>query len=1031
MQQRIIYAQPTGGEQRVPRMSAQLRAISIEYTYNELMQATMNWHSSRKLGSGTYGAVYKGELEDGSEVAIKVIDLKALAGHGTSAEMSGFEEEVTMLSKFRHPNLVTLLGWGKQDTHNTSYRYLVYELLAGGDAFQRLQKSKVRSANGMPFHWYERLSVCLDAATGLSHMHNSKPKAFHRDIKSANILLDRHGTAKMADFGLSCTSARTGALHVTVKNISGTPGYACPLYSRTGRVTEGSEVYSTGMVYLELLTGLAPATADPTRPGGIAYPVGEVIQPNHPGALERCMGNIDASAGWPLPLAQEFGKMAIRCLHIPDESQRPRFVDLVRSVRDMMNRYPKPSQPHPGAFPAAVPAGVHAAQQAGYPGAAAVRPAAQQVQRAGSFSSGQPVARLASGAGGVSAQAARPTAPSGVDFEGPFFALELVRAVGVELEELPSDRRRMALQSLGSAAADVPAGAASASIGRQHQPEFFEVWLPDASLRNSISRAAFEIVFQPGSGFKLVVRGGNPVAVDGTVVAKNVEVALRLGSEVGFTYASSGEVGVFLLLRFGKTLPPGASAQGAAMATAQAPLAPPPSAKAAAQPSSPGDGPARRVSEAQSQISSVADAAKPAGPPRGRLDCVVAEGLTADQLNALPAEVKTLPLTGSSTVVGRQHQSRLFEELLTNMPQNLSFISRSHVQVEVNQEGKFVVSNMSSNPLYVDKESVPKGGARTVTLDSTISFARLEQSAKMHVHFLVFKLSGPSASPAPAVREQPQRAAEQQPATPSPVSNGGPGSFAAAPAQAVARTPASASTPVGGSPPGAGFSSPEGSASPASEVVERPNPERNVRKETIELNPQRMAALISEAQSGSCEDEVVLELHGEGVLPVPLADRRIGPMSVVSEPLVVGRRHQVELHKRAISKECLQFLSRDHFQIFVEGGEFKLEALTSNPIWRDRPGAEAIELARNDIVGLVFNDRIALGTGGDAATVTMEDARSRLCWTFLPARNAGGGEDSGPAASSYDSYAGARQRPSSPGGAGPRVSNIAPWNDRP
>jgi serine/threonine protein kinase len=120
------------------RKSEVLRSISLEYSYTELSASTLNWHASRRLGAGTYGAVYKGELEDGSEVAIKLIDLAALIATGQTAEMAGFDEEVTMLSKFRHPNLVTLLGWGKHD----SSRYLIYELLSGGDAFQRLQKSK-------------------------------------------------------------------------------------------------------------------------------------------------------------------------------------------------------------------------------------------------------------------------------------------------------------------------------------------------------------------------------------------------------------------------------------------------------------------------------------------------------------------------------------------------------------------------------------------------------------------------------------------------------------------------------------------------------------------------------------------------------------------------------------------------------------------------------------------------------------------------------------------------------------------------
>eukprot|EP00435_Cladocopium_sp_Y103_P056776 s1077_g19.t1 len=116
--------------------------------------------------------------EDGSDVAIKAIDLSILIGKGDCPQDAGFDEEVQLLSKFRHPHLVTLLGWGQHGLH----RYLVYEFLSGGDVFQRLHKSK---RGQVSFPWHERLSVLLDAASGLSHMHNATPKAFHRDIKSA------------------------------------------------------------------------------------------------------------------------------------------------------------------------------------------------------------------------------------------------------------------------------------------------------------------------------------------------------------------------------------------------------------------------------------------------------------------------------------------------------------------------------------------------------------------------------------------------------------------------------------------------------------------------------------------------------------------------------------------------------------------------------------------------------------------------------------------------------------------------------
>merc|ERR550532_3745752 len=132
-------------------------------------------------------------------------------------------------------------------------RFLVYELLAGGDVHRRLRRSNVEA---VPFPWSQRVSAAFDAACGLSHLHHATPKVFHRDIKSANILLDRNGTAKMADFGLACLSH---AKAHRVQSAAGTVGYACPLYARRRVVTEGSEVYSFGIVLLELLTASPPA----------------------------------------------------------------------------------------------------------------------------------------------------------------------------------------------------------------------------------------------------------------------------------------------------------------------------------------------------------------------------------------------------------------------------------------------------------------------------------------------------------------------------------------------------------------------------------------------------------------------------------------------------------------------------------------------------------------------------------------------------------------------------------------------------
>merc|ERR1740117_2592624 len=180
-----------------------------------------------------------------------------------------------MLSKFRHPNLVTLMGWARRD----SRRFLIYEFLTGGDAYQRLAKCK---DEGKPFPWHERLAMARDAATGLAHLHNATPHAFHRDIKCANILLGPAG-AKMADFGLSCVAKTHPSglkfASVQVEFASGTPGYTCPLYVERGRITEGSEAYAFGMVILELLLNKMPAGM---VGGNLVYPIREAIRPDLP-----------------------------------------------------------------------------------------------------------------------------------------------------------------------------------------------------------------------------------------------------------------------------------------------------------------------------------------------------------------------------------------------------------------------------------------------------------------------------------------------------------------------------------------------------------------------------------------------------------------------------------------------------------------------------------------------------------------------------------------------------------------------------
>jgi len=295
------------------KTDSHLNDVSIEYPEHDVQIATNNFDPKCMLGCGTFGSVFKGTMRDGTEVAIKLLQVP---------EEAGFEDEVKVLSRFRHPNLVILMGFSRH--METGGRGLIYEYLAGGDVSKRLQRSRHNSED---FFWKNRLSAGLDAACGLSHLHNLPVRAFHRDIKGPNILLDKNGTAKMADFGLSCVSET--ARH-TVLQASGTVGYACPEYIRTGVITEYSEVHSFGMVLFELLTGAPPAVQRPDRPSEFCYLVDHLQ-----GSVSKVIQMLDPTANFPPLLSQRLAEVGFKCITIIQE-ERPLFKRLVEELRALL-----------------------------------------------------------------------------------------------------------------------------------------------------------------------------------------------------------------------------------------------------------------------------------------------------------------------------------------------------------------------------------------------------------------------------------------------------------------------------------------------------------------------------------------------------------------------------------------------------------------------------------------------------------------------------------------------------------------------
>ncbi|XP_075508974.1 proline-rich receptor-like protein kinase PERK15 [Primulina tabacum] len=212
------------------------------FTYEELSMATDGFSTANLLGQGGFGYVHRGVLPNGKEVAVK--QLKAGSGQGERE----FQAEVEIISRVHHKHLVSLVGY----SITGSQRMLVYEFVQNNTLEFHLH------GNGRPtMDWPTRLKIALGAAKGLAYLHEDcHPKIIHRDIKASNILLDFNFEAKVADFGLAKFSSDANT-HVSTR-VMGTFGYLAPEYASSGKLTEKSDVFSFGVMLLELITGRRP-----------------------------------------------------------------------------------------------------------------------------------------------------------------------------------------------------------------------------------------------------------------------------------------------------------------------------------------------------------------------------------------------------------------------------------------------------------------------------------------------------------------------------------------------------------------------------------------------------------------------------------------------------------------------------------------------------------------------------------------------------------------------------------------------------
>ncbi|KAM7414926.1 hypothetical protein PAMA_019647 [Pampus argenteus] len=220
------------------------------FLYNELMKITGNFDDrptsdgGHRLGEGGFGTVYKGVLND-KPVAVK--KLNPMDDISLDELQHQFNQEVQTLKVLKHENLVDMVGFC-----DGQHRCLVYAFMANGSLLDRLACLE----NSPPLSWRQRCTIAEGTARGLEYLHNNYH--IHRDVKSANILLDERLVAKISDFGLTRASAKQTSTTMMTGRIVGTCAYMAPEALR-GEITPKSDVFSFGVVLLEILSGLPPA----------------------------------------------------------------------------------------------------------------------------------------------------------------------------------------------------------------------------------------------------------------------------------------------------------------------------------------------------------------------------------------------------------------------------------------------------------------------------------------------------------------------------------------------------------------------------------------------------------------------------------------------------------------------------------------------------------------------------------------------------------------------------------------------------
>ncbi|TKY47968.1 U-box domain-containing protein 34 [Spatholobus suberectus] len=280
------------------------------YSIEEIEVATNFFSESQRIGEGGYGPVYKCYL-DHTPVAVKVLRPDAAQGK------SQFQQEIDILSCMRHPNMVLLLGACPE------YGILIYEYMANGS----LEDCLFQKKNSV-LSWQLRFRIAAEIATGLLFLHQTKPEPLvHRDLKPGNILLDQNYVSKISDVGLArlVPAVAENVTQCRMTSAAGTFCYIDPEYQQTGMLGVKSDVYSLGIIFLQLLTGRSPM--------GLAHHAGESIE------KDTFVEMLDPSVtDWPLEQALCLANIAVKCAELR-RKDRPDLAKVVLPELDKLRDF--------------------------------------------------------------------------------------------------------------------------------------------------------------------------------------------------------------------------------------------------------------------------------------------------------------------------------------------------------------------------------------------------------------------------------------------------------------------------------------------------------------------------------------------------------------------------------------------------------------------------------------------------------------------------------------------------------------------